>query len=108
MAFGVLYPKYRAAQTYHDDFDHLKAVVKTALVELQWPYKLEWGKDFVAEIPRSAFSYRHEIRVTISEHGEITAESKSMDREMFFDCGRNKTRVDRFFAKIDEVISRHH
>ena len=106
MAFGLVYPRFRATRTYHSGQNDLSAVIKTALTELQWPFKLEWGKDFVAEVPWSAFSYRHEFKASVSELGQIIAESKSTDREMFVDFGRNKRRVNMFFAKIDEIIAR--
>lgn len=106
MAFGIFYPRFRASRTYPDRASDLKEIVTTALTELEWPFKIEWCKDFVAEVPWSAFSYRHKFRATISEDGRIDAESKSADREMFLDFGRNKRRVARFFAKVGEVAGR--
>ena len=106
MAFGIFYPRFKASRKYHNNAGDLREIVKAALTELEWPFKIEWGKDFVAEVPWNAFSYRHEFKVAVSELGEIDAQSKSMDREMFLDFGRNKRRVVKFFAKVYEVAGR--
>jgi hypothetical protein len=106
VAFGIFFPRFRANRVYPGRRGDLNEVVRTAFTELKWPIKGESGNSFTAEVPLTAFSYWRYFKVNISENGQVDAESKSAGREMFFDCGRNKTRVDRFFEKIDEILER--
>ncbi len=106
MAFGFPYPRYRERRTFDLPQDELFAVAKSALKDLGWSYKIEWETELAARIPTSNWSWHHDFHVTFPSAGAIEAESKSAYQEMFFDFGRNRGNVHRFFAQVEQIISR--
>jgi hypothetical protein len=78
--------------------------VKSALKDLGWPYTIPWDKEFEARVPTTNWSWHHEFKVTFPSKGVIQAESKSAYQEMFFDLGRNRRNVDRFFTRVEQSI----
>jgi hypothetical protein len=77
MAFGFPYPKYSQRRTFDGSPDELFAVVRSALEDLGWRYKVLWGKDFEAEVPTAHWSWHHVFKVRFFAGGVIEAESHS-------------------------------
>lgn len=86
--------------------DKLFEIVKVALKDLGWSYRIEWGKEFEGHIPTTNWSWHHEFRVTFPASGVIEMESRSAYREMLFDFGRNKRDVESFFASLEHILAR--
>ncbi len=105
MAFGFPYPKYKENHTFDLAQDELFAVVKLALKDLGWSYKILWDKEFEVRIPTTNWSWHHDFKVTFPAHRVIEAESKSTYQEMFFDLGRNRRNVEKFFAHVEQLIA---
>ena len=106
MAFGFLYPRYKERRTYKLAHDELFAAVQSALIDLHWGYATLWGKDFVARVPTTNWSWHHDFKVTFPNAGVIEAESKSAYYEIIYDLGRNKHNVKRFFACVEQLIDK--
>lgn len=101
MAIGFPYPRFTQSRTFDLSPEELYALVELALKSLHWPYKLLWGKEFEARVPTTNWSWHHDFKVSILTGGVIQAQSKSAYQEMFFDLGRNKRNVDKFFNQIE-------
>jgi hypothetical protein len=106
MAFGFPYPKYSQRRTFNASPDELFAVVRSALQDLGWRYKVLWGKEFEAEVPTAHWSWHHVFKVRFFAGGIIEAESSSAYSEILFDLGRNRRNVEKFFARVVDVSSR--
>ena len=104
MSFGFPYPRYKESRTFDLVHDELLAVVESAWRDLDWPYKILWGRDFEVRIPTTNWSWHHDFKVAFPASGVIEAESKSAYQEMFFDFGRNRRNVSRFFAHVEQLI----
>jgi Protein of unknown function (DUF1499) len=105
LLIAIPYPHYGESRRFDRPQEELFAVVKDALHNLGWPYKLLWGKEFQARVPTTNWSWHHDVTVRILEGGAIQAESKSAYREMFFDFGRNRRNVETFFARVEQILA---
>jgi hypothetical protein len=106
MAFGFPYPKYSQRRTFNGSPDELFAVVRSALEDLGWRYRVLWGKDFEAEVPTAHWSWHHVFKVRLFAGGVIEAESHSAYSEILFDLGRNRRNVDKFFARVIDISTK--
>jgi hypothetical protein len=103
MAFG--FPaRTTSSRTYHLQEDELVAVVKSALDNLGWPYKVLWDKEFQAQVPHGLWSWGEELKTNILPGGVIQAESKCVYAGRWFDFGRNRKNVETFFALVEHGI----
>ncbi len=103
MAVGFPYPRFTESRTFDLPQEELYKVVASALDSLHWTYKLLWGKEFEAHIPTTNWSWHHDFKVNILPGGVVQAQSKSAYQEMFFDLGRNKRNVEKFFAQVEQL-----
>ena len=104
LLIAIPYPRYGESRTFDLPQEELFTVVKSVLKDLGWPYKILWGTEFQAEVPRTTWSWHHDFKVSILPGGMNQAESKSAYREMFFDFGRNRKNVETFFARLEQII----
>jgi hypothetical protein len=102
MAFG--FPaRFTESRTFHLREDELIPVVKSALAELGWPYKVLWGKDFQAWPRHGPWTWGEELKVRILRGGVMEVESKSVGYvPALFDFGRNRRNVEAFFAQVEQ------
>src|SRR5574337_1139707 len=107
MAFGFPYPRFTESRTFPLPQDELFATVESALEKLGWSYKILWGQEFQAWIPTTNWSWHHEFKARILPGGVIEAESKSAYQEMFFDFGRNRRNVEKFFVRVEQMADQH-
>ena len=105
MAFG--FPaRSTSSRTYNLQEDELVAVVKSALENLDWPYKVLSDKEFLASLPFSGWTWGEDFHVRILPGGVIEAESKckTVRLPQVFDFGKNRQNVETFFARVEQGI----
>ena len=105
MAFG--FPaRFTESRTYHLPQDELAAVVKSALENLGWSYKVLSDKEFLASVPFSGWTWGEDFKVRILPGGVIEAESKCVTVRLpqVFDFGKNRRNVETFFGLVEHAI----
>lgn len=86
--------------------DELVAVVKSALENLGWSYKVLSDKEFLASLPFSGWTWGEDFKVRILTGGVIEADSKckTVRLPQVFDFGKNKQNVETFFAHVEQAV----
>jgi hypothetical protein len=107
MAIGFPYPRYSRRCTFNGSPEALFEMVRSTLEDLGWRYKILWGKEFEAEVSTTHWSWHHVFKVRFFAGGVIEAESSSAYSEILFDLGRNRSNVDRFFARVTAISTNH-
>jgi hypothetical protein len=105
MAFG--FPaRFKESRTFHLREDELVAVVKSALENSGWSYKVLAGGEFLASVPFSGWTWGEDFHVRILTGGVIEAESKCITVRLpqVFDFGKNRQNVETFFALVEHGI----
>src|SRR2546423_615694 len=105
MAFG--FPaRTTSSRTYQLQQDELAAVVKSALEDLGWSYKLLSDKEFLASVPFSGWTWGEDFKVRILPSGVIEADSKCITVRLpqVFDFGKNRRNIETFFALVEHGI----
>jgi hypothetical protein len=105
MAFG--FPaRFTESRTYQLQQDELAAVVKSALENLGWSYKVPAGGGFLASVPFSGWTWGEDFKVRILPGGVVEAESKCVTVRLpqVFDFGKNRQNVQRFFARVERAV----
>jgi hypothetical protein len=106
MAFG--FPAhFKRSHTYPLPEDELVAVVKSALENLGWSYKVLSDKEFLASVHNSPFTFGEELKARILPGGAIQVESKCVRGGMYrmpqiFDFGANRKNVEAFLAQVEQ------
>jgi hypothetical protein len=105
MAFG--FPaRTTSSRTFNLQQDELVAVVKAVLAELDWSYKVLWGKDFIAYPPHGNWSWGEEVQIETLPGGMLKVQSKSKSYRMWFDFGKNRKNIETFFAHVEQMKGR--
>src|SRR5256714_14877661 len=107
MAFG--FPaRTTSSRTYQLQQDELAAVVKSALEDLGWSYKVLADNEFLASLPFSGWTWGEVFKVRVLPGGVIEAESKCITVRLpqVFDFGKNRRNVETFFALVEHGIRR--
>jgi hypothetical protein len=110
MAFG--FPaRFNESRIFHLQMDELVAVVKSALENLGWSYKVLWGNEFIASVHNSPFTFGEEFKARILPNGAIQVESKCVRGGMYrmpqiFDFGANRKNVEAFFAQVEQTTGK--
>lgn len=102
MAFG--FPaRFSESRTFQLQQGELSAVVRSALENLGWSYKVQSDDEFLASVPFGGGTWGAEFKVRIQAGGVIKAESKCVTVRMpqVFDFGKNRQNVERFFALVE-------
>src|SRR5438045_405480 len=105
MAFG--FPaRTTSSRTYQLQQDELAAVVRSALEDLGWSYKVLSDKEFLASLPFSGWTWGEDVKVRILPGGVLEAESKCITVRLpqVFDFGKNRQNVETFFALVEHGI----
>ena len=105
MAFG--FPaRATSSRTFHLPEDELVAVVKSALENLGWSYKVLAGGEFLASVPFSGWTWGEDFHVRILPGGVIEAESKCITVRLpqVFDFGKNRQNIETFFALVEHGV----
>jgi hypothetical protein len=108
MAFG--FPAhFKRSRTFPLLEDELVAVVKSALENLGWSYKVLSDKEFLASLPFSGWTWGEDIKIRILPDGVIEADSKCITVRLpqVFDFGKNRENVETFFARVEQVTGLH-
>lgn len=108
MAFG--FPaRFKRSRTYPLPEDQLVAVVKSALENLGWSYKILSDKEFLASVPFSGWTRGEDFHVRILPGGVIEALSKCITVRLpqVFDFGKNRQNVETFFALVEQAMGLH-
>jgi hypothetical protein len=95
-----------SSRTYHLQEDELVAVVRAALENLGWSYKVLSDKEFLASLPFSGWTWGEDFKIRILPGGVIEAESKckTVRLPQVFDFGKNRKNVETFFALVEHGI----
>jgi len=97
---------FTESRTYHLQEDELVAVVKSALENLGWSYKVLSDKEFLASLPFSGWTWGENVKIRILPGGVIEADSKCITVRLpqVFDFGKNRQNVETFFALVEHGI----
>lgn len=95
--------RFTETRTFSLAEDELAAAVESALVNLGWSYKAMSGREFLASVPISGWTWGEEFRVRILAGGAVEAESKCVTVRLpqVFDFGRNRQNVETFFGLVE-------
>ena len=105
MSFG--FPaRFTETRTFNLPEDELAAAVESALGNLGWSYKAQPGREFLASVPLSGWTWGEEFRVRILAGGAVEAESRCVTVRLpqVFDFGRNRQNVESFFGLVEHGV----
>ena len=101
MSFGFP-PQFSESRTYHLLYEELSSLIRAALDDLGWRYEVVSRREVLARTPFLFLgSWGERVKVEIMFDSVVSIESKSMFA--IFDSGRNKSNVQRFFARLEHA-----
>jgi hypothetical protein len=80
----------------------LSAMVKSALDNLGWQYKVLSEDEFRVDVAMSPLSWGEKLKIMILPGGMLQIESKCAYPLQCFDWGKNKKNVEKLFAEIKQ------
>jgi hypothetical protein len=98
--------RFAESRTFILSEGELVSVVESALRNLRWPYQIQWGREFHAQVPHGPWSWGETLKAEIVAGGRIQAQSKSSGRTpAIIDFGKSRKNVETFFAMVDHCIN---
>lgn len=103
MTFGVP-PRFAESRTFHLQHEELVSIIRAALDDLGWRYKVVSRSEVQARTPFLFLgSLGERLKIEILLEGEISVESQNILAGPGFDGGRNKNNVATFFARLEHA-----
>ncbi|RJP33108.1 MAG: hypothetical protein C4536_05170 [Actinobacteria bacterium] len=97
--------KYEEVRPYNLHFNYLSNAAVNALNSLGWKYYALTPYQFSAEGKMSLLSWGETMAINIFQDGTVQMLSKCSFPLQWFDWGKNKKNVVRFFAWLDYFLS---
>jgi hypothetical protein len=102
MSFGFP-PHFFESREFHLQHEELVALVKAALEDLGWRYKISSRSEVQARIPfLSLGSLGERLKIQILPDGTVAVTSRDL-LSVFDFWGRNQKNVQRFFARFEHA-----
>ncbi len=99
MAFG--FPAaYEEARRFNVHPDYLSPAVAQAVASLGWRIAAGNPYQVLVRVPFSLLSYGEDLTITIYQDGTIHAASKGIFVLQWFDWGKNRSNVNKFFTQL--------
>ena len=103
MSFGFP-PHFAESREFYLQHEELAAIVKAALEDLRWRYKVLSRSEIQARTPFLFLdSLGERLKIEILPDGTVAVESRNLLSGPGFDSGRNQRNVKTFFARFEHA-----